>query len=154
MEDFKAAAKAAMDKEFRVFQYTYAEMPVSRMLLNQYKSLLMPFFTPIEKKERSNIEKVVKNALKKVQYLSSNLHYAEQDIRWRHIGKWNEDVVVIDFGDMKETKKDDVQKLAKHHCDKLLQRLPPSDKAEHPSEAKGEIRSDVNLRQSEPTEEK
>jgi hypothetical protein len=70
----------------------------------------MPFFKPLSKEERDkylpvtkgggDIEKCLQNMK------NEGLQYCDEDVRWRHVGLFENKIVLFDLAELKELKKD------------------------------------------------
>ena len=69
-------------------------------------------------------------ALKRIQNgTSSNVYYKDEDVRWRHLGKYKNEIVAFDFNDMDKThSEDECNKKISDQCDDLFERISPAEK--------------------------
>jgi len=64
-----------------------------------YSCVVMPFFTPL----KNNVERLdSKNKIKLVlkRFHENKLQYLDCDLRWRHIGRYNEEIILYDLADL------------------------------------------------------
>ena len=120
---FDEAAEAATEREKERLkkQYDFLKEEVSTAtFFENMHAVVMPVFTPVEKKGRKEALEKILPALNML--ASSGFKYANDDIRWRHVGRYKEKhFVLFDLADLEETK-DSKEDIVKNHIDKLKER--------------------------------
>lgn len=66
--------------------------------LNNLWCLMMPYFDQVSPKKRSSVLKVVRDHLE--EFKASNLNYAIEELRWRHVGVRDEGCFIFDLGSL------------------------------------------------------
>ena len=66
--------------------------------LNNLWCLMMPYFDQVSPNKRSSFLKVVRDHLE--EFKASNLNYAIEDLRWRHVGVRDEGCFIFDLGSL------------------------------------------------------
>ena len=126
-EKYMKIAEASVTKELTIFDNTYPKMPVFKVKFADHHGLLMPHFEPLDHVDLPK-NKIIIDALKKLKNgPSSYAYYKDEDVRWRHFGKFLGEIVAFDFNDMDELPLDDDDKREKkilEQCTNLFKRIP------------------------------
>jgi hypothetical protein len=123
-KEYDAKAKKSVNEEFGIFERTYPNMPVFNVKYADHHGLLMPFFKPLNPNSVSK-DTIIK-LFKKFQIRpSSYVYYKDEDIRWRHFGKYDNKIVAFDFNNMDNGhfNDDNRQKKISEQCEILFQRI-------------------------------
>jgi hypothetical protein len=95
---------------------------VSKVKLNGFQCVVMPFFKPVPKSERGNVIQNVEEAYSKLS--TKRCMYHDCDVCWRHIGTYEEEgsstqYILFDLADMQvldaAIDDDEVGKLCNEH---------------------------------------
>jgi hypothetical protein len=81
-------------------------------LFNGLSCLVMPLFKPVAKKDRSKALTSIEQTLREHFFKKTNkLKYGEGDIRWRHVGYYNDGqakhCILYDLADLEKLEKDE-----------------------------------------------
>ncbi|KAG7343470.1 hypothetical protein IV203_021415 [Nitzschia inconspicua] len=100
--EFLKEAHQCTSTERAIFNATYPEVPVSKVMLNGHPSLLMPCFGSIEHPDGTWKEKVMAALRVLKDGNGCHLKYYDDDVNWRHIGLCRESgkVIFFDFNDV------------------------------------------------------
>jgi hypothetical protein len=129
--DFLRQAKAAVEREVQNYHEIYQDLRDHvfwRLLDNDLYCVIHPFFEPLSDGERSNPEAMNEiKSLLETKFAPNNYKFAEEDRRWRHVGKLNEQLYLFDLADLKPLEIREKGYMADHHIKSLGDRLPQSD---------------------------
>jgi hypothetical protein len=125
---FEAEAELATNKEVENFKsiYPFFEEKVYHMKLSDFHCVVMPFFKPVPKTDRSvaleKVRDVLTNSFKPIK-----LKYDDNDIRWSHVGTYVDHeqatrLILYDLADLVVTEDDD-ELFVKAHFDILKGRM-------------------------------
>ena len=128
-EKYMKIAEASVTKELTIFDNTYPKMPVFKVKFADHHGLLMPHFKPLDPIGISSLvtTEMITKVLEGIKYgTSSYAYYKDEDVRWRHFGKYDGQIVAFDFNDMDELpfKKKDRNKKISEQCTNLFKRIP------------------------------
>ena len=133
-EDSRKEGKKACLKEIERLKqaYPFLEKKVSFQTVNNFPSIVMPYFRPLtdielkEKKVKDEIRACLGNFCEKG--TTTKLMYAESDLRWRHIGYYQDAVekklVMFDLADLVEVEEEVDPKYIESQLGTLFTRLP------------------------------
>ena len=102
---------------------------VGRLKLNGRWCVIMPFFEPLSKEERTEeMLREVKKLLSEAFYKDQDglsFQFQESDQRWRHVAKWRGKVVLIDLAHLerKEVGRDAHKDYVEKHIERLKERM-------------------------------
>ena len=102
------------------------ETKVGYFLLNHRYSVILPYFVPIGKDERqeslASVEKVLHERFYKN---GKSYQFRECDQRWRHVGKYNGEIVLFDLADLviEDIGRDEHNEYVERHVAKLQEDL-------------------------------
>jgi hypothetical protein len=119
--------------------YKYLDGKVYSKKLSGFYCVVMPFFKPVARKERKKTLAEVENVLKRV-FVSNNVKYDDEDVRWSHVGTYVEPgstpssgktthTLLYDLADLVSTEKKD-DSFVKAHIKILSERM---DREQEPS---------------------
>ena len=122
-------AQASVTKELTIFENTYPKMPVFKVKCADRHGLMMPHFEPLDPIGISSLvtTEMITKVLEGIKYgTSSYAYYKDEDVRWRHFGKYDGQIVAFDFNDMDELTLDDAKREEKilEQCEDLFKRIP------------------------------
>ncbi|KAG7339136.1 hypothetical protein IV203_020079 [Nitzschia inconspicua] len=95
-------ANRLTDIERKVFNATYPQVPVSKLTVDCYPILLMPYFEHIKQPDETWKEKVMAALRELKGGRARHLKYTDCDVCWRHIGLCRESgqIRLFDFNNM------------------------------------------------------
>jgi hypothetical protein len=112
-EDFEKEAKEATSKEVANLLEFYpslkAEVRVVKIFNRQ--CVRMPLFEPVAKNERVGRLEDIRKVLK--EFGAKNKKYGDEDVRWRHVGKYKEKCILYDLSDLVDSESNDF--VMQHH---------------------------------------
>jgi RIO-like serine/threonine protein kinase len=100
-DDWMKVAKKNTKTEKENFHNLYPSLrdEVKVEMILGFYCVVMPFFTPLKNnKERHGSENEIKQVLKR--FHEKKLQYLDCDLRWRHIGHYNEEIILYDLADL------------------------------------------------------
>ena len=102
---FENEAVAATGREVSRFDQLYPDMGVAAKTIYDHSCVVLPFFRPIQKAERTAHMSAIKKELER--FANNGLRYATCDVRWRHVGLHNGSTVLFDLADLEALGKND-----------------------------------------------
>ena len=100
--------------------YDMTEKEVYCIELMGFPCVIMPLFLPLKAVERRHKLDDIENCLLKLH--ERKLKYLDCDLRWRHIGKWNDKIIMFDLADL-ESEENQNKEVVKTYLKKLEDRL-------------------------------
>ena len=97
---------------------------VGCFVLNHRYSVILPYFVPIGKDERQASLASVRKVLRERFYKNGKSYqFQECDQRWRHVGKYNGEIVLFDLADLviEDMRRDEHKEYVERHVAKLLE---------------------------------
>jgi hypothetical protein len=98
---FVKNASASVAREVSNYHKIYPELKpyVWQTKLNMFHCVILPYFIPVENRKESleGIADVLNSKFK-----DAKLCFAESDMRWRHVGMFQDNVYLFDLADLKE----------------------------------------------------
>jgi hypothetical protein len=119
---FLENARRSIDAGFQVFRATYPQLPVQKVTLHGHPSLLIPYFQPVQ--PQLKWKDVLIGQLKNLKNRESSLRYQPEDVRWRHVGLYDNNLYLFDFNKMKTIKREMVEQEAATQWSVLAARCP------------------------------
>jgi hypothetical protein len=109
-KEFLDSARRSIDAEHQVFRATYPQLPVQKVTLHGHPSLLMPYFQPVQ--PQLKWKDSVIGQLKNLKNRKSSLRYHPEDVPWRHVGLYENNLYLFDFNDIQTIKSEMVEQEA------------------------------------------
>jgi hypothetical protein len=123
--EFDERGKAAVKQEVDCYHQIYGEQLRSLVWhqeLNGHHCVILPYFEPVAKEDRSNhLEEVGAVLTKKFQ--PHGYRYMESDMRWQHVGKCEGKIYLFDLADLETCTKDVYKKYVEMHVECLKERM-------------------------------
>jgi hypothetical protein len=119
---FLENARRSIDAGFQVFRATYLQLPVQKVTLHGHPSLLIPYFQPVQ--PQLKWKDVLIGQLKNLKNRESSLRYQPEDVRWRHVGLYDNNLYLFDFNKMKTIEREMVEQEAATQWSVLAARCP------------------------------
>ena len=102
LSEFKKNSKVLATREEMNFKKIYPNLQnyVWKVELNKLQCLIMPFFAPIEKGDRTNTEVLDGIREKLHRFCEQKKKFRERDQLWRHVGCFQKQIFLFDLGDL------------------------------------------------------